>query len=428
MKKLSASIFILLILISSTYSQKQEKMQWFQHARLGIFVHWGIYAVNGIDESWSFYNEYITYDDYMKQLEDFTASDFDPAEWVRLIKESGAGYAVITAKHHDGVALWNTELSDLNTVDRTPAERDLINPFVKEIRKKGLKVGIYYSLIDWSHPDYPAKTKTEMRYEHDSLRWANFSDFNLGQISEISQQFKPDLYWFDGDWEHTAEEWKAREIREMILDQNPAAIINSRLQGHGDYATPEQGVPVHKPGDKYWELCMTMNDSWGYQPNDQNYKTPNQIIRIFADVIGMGGNLLLDIGPKENGDIPPEQVEVLEELGRWTGKHRDAIYGTHAGIPKDYYYGPSTISADSSTLYLFVEGIPNGPIAVKGLLNDVNRIRVVGNGTKLSWDVRMKTYWSKKPGILYIDVPEETLDPQLTVIAVLLEGKLNLEK
>ena len=213
----------------------------------------------------------------------------------------------------------------------------------------------------------------------------------------------------------------------MILKNNPNTVINSRLQGYGDYATPEQGIPLHKPKDEYWELCMTMNDSWGYQHNDKNYKTPNQIIRIFIDCISMGGNLLLDIGPKADGTIPSEQTEILRELGRWTSKHEDAIFGTYAGIPKDYYYGPTTISQDSTILYLFVEDIPKGPLAIKGLKNKINRIWVVGNGTKLSWEIKMKPYWSKKPGLLYITVPEEALDEQVTVIAVLLDGKIEIE-
>jgi alpha-L-fucosidase len=426
-------LFILsLIFLNTLFPQIKEstgdahRLQWFADAKLGIFIHWGIYSVNGIDESWSFFNEYISYEDYMKQLDGFTAENYKAKDWVNLIEKSGAKYAVLTSKHHDGVALWDSEVGDLNVVDKTPAGKDLIMPFVKELRKKDIKVGLYYSLLDWSHPDYPNFTRNKKRYEDDSARWQKFVDFNFGQIGEISQNYQPDLIWFDGDWEQSAEAWKAKEIRELLLFVNPKLIINSRLQGYGDYATPEQGVPIHKPGAGHWELCMTMNDSWGYQHNDSNYKTPNQIIRIFVDCISMGGNLLLDIGPKADGTIPGEQVEILEELGRWTSKHEEAIYGTHAGIPRDYFYGPSTLSADSTVLFLFLEYKPIGPIAVKGLNNGINRIRVVGNGTKLSHDIKMKQYWSSKPGILYIDVPEDVLDEQVTVIAIQLDGKVDL--
>jgi len=423
---------ILQISLLAQINEKQEahkiKLQWFADAKLGIFIHWGIYSVNGIDESWSFFNEYISYDDYLKQSNGFTAKNYNPAEWAGLIKESGAKYAVLTSKHHDGVALWDTKFSDLNVVKKTPAAKDMITPFCNELRKNKIKVGLYYSLLDWSHPDYPNFTRSIKRYSEDPVRWENFTKFNHGQIQEISSKFNPDLFWFDGDWEQPAEKWKSTEIRELLLKNNPEVIINSRLAGYGDYATPEQGVPIFKPKSEPWELCMTMNDSWGYQGNDKNYKTPNQIIRIFVDCISKGGNLLLDIGPKPDGSIPEEQVKILKELGRWTQKHAEAIYGTHAGINKEYFYGPTTLSKDSTILFLFLENKPVGPLVLKGIKNKINRIRVVGDGTKLAWDVKMKQYWNDQPGIVYIEVPEQVLDDQVTVIAVQLDGKVDVWK
>ena len=242
----------------------------------------------------------------------------------------------------------------------------------------------------------------------------------------MSTRFKPDLYWFDGDWEFGAEKWQAEEVRAFLLKDNPKAIINSRLRGYGDYATPEQGVPIVRPKDKYWELCMTMNNSWGFQGNDKAYKTPNQIIRIFTDCISMGGNLLLDIGPKADGTIPEEQEEILTELGRWTSKHKEAIFGTRAGLPFGHFEGPTTLSKDGQTLYVFLTQKTIHPIVIKGLKNPINRIRIVGDGTKLSHQVVGKMYWSEVPGLLYIDVPEEKQDPQVTVIAIQLKGKVDL--
>ena len=401
-------------------------MQWFGDAKLGIFIHWGIYAVNGIDESWSFYNGYLPYDDYMKQLKGFTASKYDPAAWARLIKESGARYAVLTSKHHDGVALWNTRLSDLNVVKKTPAARDLVTPFCDALRKQDLKVGLYFSHLDWSHPDYPHFTRTEKRYETDSVRWQRFLSFQSKQIEEIATTFRPDLLWFDGDWDYSAEQWNAKAMRAKIAGWLPQGIVNSRINGYGDYDTPEQGVPITRPKGRWWELCMTMNDSWGFQGNDRNFKTPNQVIRIFVDCISMGGNLLLDIGPREDGTIPVEEEQVLRELGRWTKKHNEAVYGTRAGIPKDYFPGPTALSKDSTTLYLFLENQPVGPLLIKGLRNKINRVWVLGNGTKLDVKVMMKMYWSAIPGLVYIDVPPRVLDPQVTVVAVLLDGPIDL--
>jgi alpha-L-fucosidase len=369
----------------------------------------------------------------MKQLDGFTAKNYDPEAWATLIKESGAKYAVMTSKHHDGVALWDTKAGDLSVVKATPAGRDLVGPFCKGLRAEGIKVGLYYSLLDWSHPDYPNFTKTQKRYAEDSLRWARFMDFNMSQIREISTKYNPDLVWFDGDWEQSAEKWHAPEIRKMLLDKNPGVIINSRLQGYGDYATPEQGIPVARPKDEYWELCMTMNDSWGFQPNDKNYKSANLIIRIFADVIGMGGNLLLDIGPKADGTIPEEQVQILKQLGDWTDLHSEAIYGTLAGISKDCYYGPSTLSADSTILYLFVATLPsntparNTTVLLKGITNNINTMWAVGTGIKPEQTTWLKPWWSGNPGLITIEIPQEATDGRMTVIAVQLDGKIALK-
>ena len=409
-----------------TPEQKDKRMEWFSQAKLGIFIHWGIYAVKGVSESWSFFNNYLPYDEYMNQAGGFTASKYDPKAWVDLIKDSGAQYTVITTKHHDGVALWDTKVGDLSTVKSTPAKRDLIAQFVKEVRKQGLHLGFYYSLLDWSHPDYPNKTRTEVRYKDDPARWAKFNKFNFGQLAELNKTWKPDLYWFDGDWEQSAEAWNSKGIVELLRSDNKNVIINSRIQGYGDYATPEQGVPVVRPEDKYWELCMTMNDSWGYQHTDSNYKSPYILLRTFVDCLSNGGNLLLDIGPKEDGTIPEEQVAILKEFGRWTKKHKEAVYDTRAGIPAEHFQGYTTLNKAGDILYLYLPYKPNGVVEVKGLVNKVNRVWVVGNGAMLSYKVYNKNYWSDVPGNLYIDVPEQVQDSQITVLAVLLDGPVKL--
>lgn len=411
-----------------TTKQNEERMDWFSKAKLGIFIHWGIYAANGVSESWSFYNKYLPYEEYMKQSDSFTAENFNPKEWVDLIKESGAKYTVITTKHHDGVALWDTKAGDLSTVKTTAAKKDLLTPFVDEVRKHDLKLGFYYSLLDWSRPDYPNKTRTEARYDikKEPKRWKSFVDFNFAQLAELNKTWKPDLYWFDGDWEQTAEAWDSKGIINLLRSDNPNVIVNSRIQGYGDYATPEQGVPVVRPTDKYWELCMTMNDSWGYQHTDANYKSPFILLRTFVDCLSMGGNLLLDIGPKEDGTIPEEQVEILKEFGRWTTKHSEAVYDTHQGIPNEHFQGYTTLNEAGDILYLYLPYKPNGPVEVKGLVNKVNRVWVVGNGTMLPYKVYNKNYWSEVPGNLYIDVPEHVLDSQITVVAVLLDGPIKL--
>ena len=411
---------------SETTEQKTKRMEWFSQAKLGIFIHWGIYSVRGVSESWSFFNNYLPYDEYMEQKEGFTASNYDPKEWVNLIKESGARYTVLTTKHHDGVALWDTKVGDLSVVKSTPAGRDLLAPFVKEVREQGLKLGFYYSLLDWSHPDYPNMTRTQVRYQNDPELWARFCKFNFGQLAELNKTWKPDLYWFDGDWEQSAEAWDSKGIVKLLRSDNKNVIINSRIQGYGDYATPEQGVPVVRPRDTYWELCMTMNDSWGYQHTDSNYKSPFILLRTFVDCLSMGGNLLLDIGPKQDGTIPEEQVAVLKEFVIWTKKNKEAIYDTRAGIPTEHFQGYSALNKAGDILYLYLPYKPNGPVEVKGLVNKVNRVWVVGNGAMLNYKVYNKNYWNSVPGNLYIDVPAQVLDDQITVLAVLLDGPVKL--
>lgn len=411
-----------------TTEQKEKRMQWFQDAKLGIFIHWGIYSVRGVAESWSFYNNYLSYEEYMSQLNGFTAQNYDPVAWAKLIKESGAKYTVITSKHHDGVALWDTQASDLNTVKKTPAARDLLTPFTTAARNEGLKLGIYYSLLDWSNKDYPHETRNSMRYQvkDDPARWQRFLDFDHKQLTELNKQYKPDLYWFDGDWDFNSETWKAKEMSTMLRSFNPQVILNSRIQGYGDYATPEQGVPIRRPDSPWWELCMTMNDSWGYAPTDTNYKSANMLLNTFVDCISNGGNLLLDIGPKPDGTIPQEQIDILKEFGRWTKKHADAIYGTRAGIPEGHVIARTALNKSQDILYIYLPYKPNGPVSVKGLKNKVNRAWVVGNGAMLETKVVGKAYWSSVPGILYFDVPEHVQDPQITVVALLLDGKIDL--
>jgi alpha-L-fucosidase len=429
-----------------------DRLRWFQDAKLGIFIHWGIYSVNGTDESWAFYNKKMPYADYMNQLEGFTSSRYDPAAWADLIQRSGAKYAVITTKHHDGVAMYATQMTQpplsiksgthdpdgrpavLSTERSTPARRAVIAPFMQALRERDIRCGAYFSLIDWSHYDYPAFTKDSTRYtiKDDPARWQHFLSFYQGQITEIATQLNPDLWWFDGDWEHSAEEWEAAKVRAMILGKNPKAIINGRLQGHGDYATPEQNIPVETPKTPEWEVCMTLGEQWGWQPQDTNYKSTHDLIHIFADVIGHGGNLLLGVGPREDGTFTPGQVSRLEDLGMWTKKHAEAIYGTRAGLPNGHFFGPSTLSPDSTTLYLFLANGMRGSVEIKGLDNKIISAEIVGSDADrgdtmtLSHRVVGKISWSKVPGLIFIDIPEGYDDPWMTVLKVKLDGPVRL--
>ena len=412
-------------------------MTWFADARLGIFIHWGIYSEGKGSESWAFRNGEMPYDTYMAQAKTFTAAQYDPDRWAALFQEAGARYAVLTSKHHDGFALWDTQQSSWNAKDSSPAGRDLVGPFCAAMRRHGLKVGLYFSHLDWSHPDYAsvrnaagageADLKNRFSYPQgpdNPAAWERFLGFHRAQIGELCARFHPDLLWFDGDWERTAEQWRMPELRRQIKAWLPGVILNGRMQGFGDYATPEQALPVRPPAGP-WELCMTINDSWGYQARDRNFKTVRQIVRLLVECASQGGNLLLDVGPRSDGTITPEQEQILRGIGRWTHRHAEALYGTVAGVPKDYYYGPSLLNKARDVLYLVCFDHPADGLYVNGIRNTVKRASVVGGG-ELAHRRFMRADWANQPGIVIIDLPAAAMDPDATVVKLDLDGPLQL--
>jgi len=412
---------------------------WFSEAKLGIFLHWGIYAVKPTGESWPFFRGEISYDDYMAQRHGFTASKYDPREWARLFHEAGARYAVLTTKHHDGFALWDTAVSDLSSVKASPAGRDLIAPYSEALREKGLKVGLYFSQLDWSHPDYATLPKDVPPADHGDASlanpfnfrennpeaWERFLRFHRAQLKELCDRFHPDLFWFDGDWDRSAEQWRMAELRDQLQAWAPGVVLNSRMKGYGDYETPEQGLPTVAPKGP-WEFCMTCNDHWGYYGADKNYKSLRQILWYFAQCISKGGNLLLDFGPKEDGTFPEEQLAILRGLARWNQKHAEAIFPTGPGLPYGHYDGPTTLSKDQSTLYLFSFSAPVESLPVSGIRSKVLSCRVLG-GPELAFKKMGGAEWHDIPGVLWIDAPPPAaLDPDGTVIEIKLDGPLRL--
>jgi alpha-L-fucosidase len=409
---------------------------WFPAAKLGIFIHYGIYAVDGVPESWSLFDGSVPYETYMRQLDGFTASRYDPRAWADLFARAGAGYAVLTAKHHDGIALWDAPHSELTVVRRTPAARDLIAPYVDAMRERGLKVGIYFSHADWNHPDYatvdnecePQRPWNKFAYppagQQDPRRWERFRSHYHAQVLDLVTRHRPDLMWFDGEWERSDPQWGAQELGDNILRLVPQTVINGRLRTHADYATPEQAVPFTPP-EGPWELCLTINDSWGYQGGDRNWKTLRQIVRYFAETVGLGGNLLLDVGPCEDGTIPQQAVERLEGLGRWIADHSAAIHDTVAGLPPGHFYGPTTLSADRRTIHLICVDDPREHLAVRGLINKVKRVTVLGSGRELSF--RQDGGLDHIPGHTWIEAPAAAdVDSAAAVLSVELDDELDL--
>lgn len=412
---------------------------WFKEAKLGIFLHWGIYAVEGTIESWPFYNEELSYEQYMKQADKFTADRYDPKAWAKLFKRAGARYAVMTSKHHDGFALFDTKWSELNAVKMSPAGRDLVGPYCDALRDEDLKVGIYFSHLDWSHPDYASVTQRESnghpdlsnnRYgfsqKSDFEAWERYIQFHRGQLKELSMNYGPiDLLWFDGDWDRGDEYWRMKQLSDELHSYNPNIVLNERMKGHGDFMTPEQGVPIIAP-EGPWEFCMTINDSWGHRESDTNFKSVRQIIRTFAECIGMGGNLLLGFGPRADGSIDERHERVLLELGEWISKHEEAVYSTTRGLPPGHVYGATTLSEDHCVLYVFLFDRPWDSVPVKGIINEVKEVSVLGTGNRLKHRMNGGAPWANVPGTLWFDLPEQELDPNATVVMIELDGPLRL--
>ncbi len=419
--------------------------EWFKEGKFGISLHWGIYAVNGIAESWSFFNGEISYEDYMKQGEGFTAKKYDPVNWADVFKKAGAKYAVLTAKHHDGVALWDTKLSDLSVVKKSAAQRDLIGPYCKAMREADIRVGLYFSHLDWSEPAYRSMYsytdldklgngeyienlfKDPEDGKIDAVQWKKFLEFHRGQLKELMTCYGTiDLFAFDGDWERTPSQWNMKELRTFLHNINPDIVLNSRMCGYGDYETPEQGVPIIPYESKEWEYWFTTNDSWGMQFKDINYKSLKQITRMFCDCIGLGGNVLWNIAPLEDGTLDPMQEKLLLEFGEWLTPNSEAVYSTTKGLPFGHFFGPSSLSKDKKTLYLFYHDIPNGEIPVKGIYNKIKKITILKTDESVGFRMNGGAPWINIPGVLWIDLKAEQTDKNTTVLKIELESELSL--
>jgi alpha-L-fucosidase len=423
-------------------------MTWFTDAKFGVFIHWGIYAVGQYEASWAFFNhgargqnprDSLPQAEYMAQRHAFLARRYDPGQWADLFAEAGAKYSVLVTKHHDGVALWDTA-EHLSVVRDTPVGKDLVGPFCAALRARQLKVGLYYSHLDWNHPDYPSVRNAApgwtvpdhpgSKYAYPTgpdvpARWENFLRFHRLQLHELCTRYSPDLLWFDGDWERTPEQWRFPELRQQLRAWRPGVILNSRMGTSGDYATPEQGIPMVAPPGP-WELSLTMNRSWS-MATDPSYKTAAELIRVLAECAGMGGNLLLNISPLGDGTIFYPQVELLREIGAWLRVNGSGIYGTRAGLPHGHWYGPSTLSADRKTLYLFQLDKPAGEVAVKGIRNKVLSATILGgDGAQLPRRVSGGAGWMNIPGVCWLTVPEGALGRHPTGIKLELEGPLDL--
>jgi alpha-L-fucosidase len=301
---------------------REQRMKWWHEAKFGMFIHWGLYSVIGQHE-WAREVEGVPIPQYELLAKHFHPRPNAARDWARLAKRAGQKYMVMTTKHHEGFCQWDSKLTDYNAAKQGP-ERDLVREYVEAARAEGLRVGFYYSLMDWHHPD-GAKCKT------DEAARRRFVDYTHGLIRELMTNYgKIDVLWYDVDWPLTAAQWESERMNEMVFDLQPEIIVNNRNGLEGDFSTPEQEIRASAAG-RAWETCMTLNDSWGFNRGDDAWKTSKTIVDNLATCARGGGNYLLNIGPEPDGSIPPETVAVLESVGKWLDTNGNAIYDTDRG-------------------------------------------------------------------------------------------------
>jgi len=301
---------------------REKRMAWWHEAKFGMFIHWGLYSVIGQHE-WAMEVEGVPIPQYEILAKNFKPRPNAAREWARLAKRAGQKYMVMTTKHHEGFCHWDTKLTDYCAPKQGPG-RDLVREFVDAARAEGLRVGFYYSLMDWHHPD-GAKCKTDLAARK------RFVEYTHGLVRELMTNYgKIDVLWYDVDWPLTPDEWESERMNQMVFELQPEIIVNNRNGLDGDFSTPEQHIEASKAG-RAWETCMTLNDSWGFNRGDDAWKTPKNIVDNLATCARGGGNYLLNIGPKPDGSIPEESVTALELVGKWLETNGKAIYGTERG-------------------------------------------------------------------------------------------------
>lgn len=358
---------------ASTYvptAENLEARQEFADSKLGIFLHWGIYSMFAQGE-WYMTNANLDNKEYAKAASAFYPINFDAKEWVSAIKGAGAKYICFTSRHHDGFSMWDTEQSPYNIVDATPFKRDVIKELAEECHKQGIKLHIYYSHIDWTRNDYPAgRTGRKTGKDLTKADWPSYYAFMNRQLTEILTNYgEIGAIWFDGVWDHDQDsipfDWQLEEQYALIHRLQPACLI-----GNNHHSTPYEGEDIQiferdLPGENKaglsgqsvsrlpLETCQTMNGMWGYKIIDQNYKSPETLIRYLVSTSGKGANLLLNIGPQPNGELPAAAIDRLKALGEWTNRYGETIYGTTAGDIAAQEWGVTTRKGDRLFIHIF---------------------------------------------------------------------------
>jgi alpha-L-fucosidase len=428
MKYIFIAFLLLLLMVApalAQYTPAPENLkarEWFQDARFGMFIHWGVYSVLGHGE-WVMNNEKIPIPEYEKLPARFDPEKFDAAQWVALAKAAGMRYITITSKHHDGFAMFGTKQTKWNIVDATPWHRDPLKELAEECRRQGIKLFFYYSELDWHHPDY--------RYEEGSTGkttgrtgggdWQRYLDFMNAQLRELLTDYGPiGGIWFDGYWDNRKADWQLEKRYALIHSLQPAALIGSnhheRPHPGEDFQMFERDLPGETTAD--WnknpvisdlplETCDTINGAWGYDSRDRNFKSPKQLIHYFVRAAGHNANFLLNIGPRPDGTIQPEFVERLRAIGEWTSKYGETIYGTRGGPLPPRNWGVMTRKGDK--IFVHVLDWPDEALAIPDVAG-VKSATLFGSGKKVEI--------SRVNGAMLLRLPKEIRDDVDTIVVL----------
>ncbi len=415
-------------------------MKWYLDARFGLFIHWGLYAIPARGE-WVKQQESIPEEVYQPFFETFNPVHYNPREWARLARQAGMKYAVMTSKHHDGFCLFETKYTDYKSTN-TPANRDLIKEYVEAFRAEGLKVGFYYSLLDWRHPDYPIAGdkihpfRNFPEYKDHKGNLPRYADYVRNQVEELLTQYgKIDIIWFDFSYdEMSGEAWKATELVNMVRKLQPDIIIDNRLGGNikarepevfaGDFASPEQIIPpegvTNEDGKPVpWEACITLNDHWGYAAWDRNWKPAKTVVRALVECVSKGGNLLLNVGPTAKGELPVECYQILGAVGEWMHRNGESIYGCGNASLERPEWGRWTRKGNRLFAHILDRGI--GPVNLREMDGKVAYARLLSDDS----EIRLERPWNavEFPGDAFINMPTAVLpDDWDTVVELVMKS------
>ena len=415
-----------------TSEQRDARMAWWRQARFGMFIHWGVYAVpagiyndkqiRGIGE-WIMNRGKVPVAEYKEYAKQFNPVKYDADQWVQLAKEAGMKYIVITSKHHDGFALFDSKATDWDIVDATPYGKDLLKPLAEACQKHGIKLGFYYSQAqDWNHPGGAASGGQWDDAQKGSMD-EYIKNIAVPQVKEILTNYgELAVLWWDTPTNMNEER---ADMLQPLITLQPGIITNNRLGGgyKGDTETPEQHIPATGYGDRDWETCMTMNGTWGFKSYDHNWKSTEMLIRNLVDIASKGGNYLLNVGPTAEGEIPQPSIERLKAIGQWMKIYGGSIYETTASPFARLTWGRCTKKTfiNGVTLYLHVFDWPeDGKLLVPGLKNEVQQAYLIGNSEKLKTS-------ADEYGVT-VHVPALGLDATDTVVVLKVSGALKIEK